>query len=115
LGHALVFIYLVTLLVGLWAAFSTWQSYDRRRISFLRHLLHHIVFINAAVFLYLVAKYVITNLLGNGAVAPHPLWVVSACVVGFCVGLGLAITLVQLVYALLGRVVPASVNRVVGS
>lgn len=64
MNHILVFAFLITVLVGTWAAFAAWQRYRRYRHSQTWHLLNYVVAFNVMAFGYLTAQYAFTNLIG---------------------------------------------------
>jgi len=103
MGHVVIFMYLVTLLVGAWAAFAFRQALTRDRVPLLRSLVRYIVLFNVAIFTYLVIKYVFTNLLAEDVSSSHPVVLVVLCLAGFCVEIGVAFALVQVSAAIRAR------------
>ena len=63
MDHLILLIMLFALILGTWAAVYAFQFYKIYGNSFLRFLVHYIFFLNLAVFLYLVSKYLFMVLL----------------------------------------------------
>lgn len=61
MDHLILLIMLFALILGTWAAVYAFQFYKIYGNSFLRFLVHYIFFLNLAVFLYLVSKYLFIN------------------------------------------------------
>jgi DNA-binding CsgD family transcriptional regulator len=110
-GHVLIFTCVVNLVVGAWVAFTIRLKLVTLRVPVLRCLLHYVVFFNVSIFVFLVMKYVLTNLLAEEASAAPSAWLVVAFWAGFCVEIGLSFTLVQVAYASRERRLPPLVPR----
>ena len=61
MDHLILLIMLFALILGTWAAVYAFQFYKIYGNSFLRFLVRYIFFLNLAVFLYLVTKYLYLN------------------------------------------------------
>jgi DNA-binding CsgD family transcriptional regulator len=61
MDHLILLIMLFALILGTWAAVYAFQFYKIYGNSFLRFLVRYILFLNLAVFLYLVTKYLYLN------------------------------------------------------
>jgi DNA-binding CsgD family transcriptional regulator len=61
MDHLILLIILVALILGTWAAVYAFQFYKVYGHSCLRFLVRYVLFLNSAVFLYLVTKYLFIN------------------------------------------------------
>jgi DNA-binding CsgD family transcriptional regulator len=112
MDHMLVFSYLVIVLLGTWSAFVTLQLYRTRGVPLLRHLFYYIICLNTVVLGYLIAKYAVTNLIGDDPSAyPNSLLVVTAAPI-FAIYTGLSWTALRLAGALRRRAPVPRLGRV---
>lgn len=61
--HFIILIHIVTLIVGSWMAFYSYQMYKTHNYSFIRSLVGFIIFLNLWILLDLTSKYVHFNIM----------------------------------------------------
>jgi DNA-binding CsgD family transcriptional regulator len=103
MGHILIFMYMIALFIGTWAAFYTHQMYKLYRLDLLRHFLNYTIFFNLSLFVYQISEYVFFNLLGSESTNLPPNVRVILSLIGFMVEFGMAYSLVNASLRLLGR------------
>ena len=103
MGHILIFMYMIALLVGTWAAFYTHQMFKIYRLQLLRHLLNYTIFFNLSLFVYQISEYVFFNILGSESANLPPLVRVIMSLIGFIVEIGMTYSLVKTSLYLLGK------------
>ena len=99
MAHALIFMNVVVLLIGSWAAFSLKNRLEHTQEEVLRPVTHHLVFIVAAVFMNLVVRYAYLNLVDDGFATTRPAWMAALVLPGFFVEAGVAWSLIQTAFA----------------
>jgi DNA-binding CsgD family transcriptional regulator len=93
--HALIFINVIILLIGSWAAFTLRSRIEQTQEAVLRPIMHHLAFIVAAIFINLVVRYASLNLVGDDFSTARPAWMVLLVLPGFLLETGVAWTLFQ--------------------
>jgi DNA-binding CsgD family transcriptional regulator len=103
MAHLLILGYTVILLVGTWAAVTTHQMRRRLAQPFLKSLLYSIVVFNLSVFLYLVGRYVWTNLVRHDPGSADPSVEGVFLLIILLIEIAWAYTVVRLVVELQGE------------
>jgi DNA-binding CsgD family transcriptional regulator len=101
--HLVVLFDIVTLVVGTWVAFYTYQSYRSTKIPYLRSIFFYIIFYNLTVSVHFLINYTKTNLMRHDMSVANPWIVTSIYVMGFVTQIGLTYSLVRVVQELRGR------------
>ncbi len=103
MAHFVILGYIIILLVGTWAAVTTHQMRRRFDRPFLKSLLYYIVVFNISIFLYLVSRYVWTNLVRHDPGSADPSVEGVFLLVILLVEIAWAYTVVRLVIELQGE------------
>lgn len=103
MGHIVIFLQIITLTAGVWAAVVIFHLHRRTDQRYLKHLFVYIICFNGFVFFYLATTYLCTNLLGFDFWSSHPLYVVLGTPLDLALGIGLAWTLLRTVLTLQER------------
>ena len=103
MGHILIFMYMIALLVGTWAAFQTHQAHKLYRMDLLRHFLNYTLSFCLSLFVYQISEYVFFNIIGRQQDHFPPGLTVIITLFAFIVEIGMSYSLVKTGMRLLGR------------
>jgi len=108
--HICIFAYFVCLVVGIFAAFYSFQLHKTYRYPFLRHFVNYIVVFNLVIFLYLVIKYANVNFPGP-AIADYNSPFYTVMFLAASIGeIGLIYTFFRVCLGLLEKDIPKKAN-----
>jgi DNA-binding CsgD family transcriptional regulator len=115
MDHIVILGYVVILMAGTWGAVSTYQTYRRFHLPFLKSLFQYILAFNVMVFFYFITRYTVVNIFGREPTDTRPLVVTCLSLAIFAVESGLAYTLVRVVVDLGGGGGSKAVKRAFAS
>jgi DNA-binding CsgD family transcriptional regulator len=108
--HICIFAYFVCLVVGIFAAFYSFQLHKTYRYPFLSHFVNYIVVFNLVIFLYLVIKYASVNFPGP-AIADYNSPFYTVMFLAASIGeIGLIYTFFRVCLGLLEKDIPKKAN-----
>jgi DNA-binding CsgD family transcriptional regulator len=102
MDHLILLIMLFALILGTWAAVYAFQFYKIYGNAFLRFLVRYILFLNLAVFLYLVTKYLYLNFAESLFTDPKSAFYTIVFLIATLVEIGLIHSYVYVVLGLKG-------------
>ena len=109
--HLILLIMLFALILGTWAAVYAFQFYKIYGNAFLRYLVRYILFLNLAVFLYLVTKYLYLNFPESLFTDPKSAFYTIVFLIATFLEIGLIHSFVCVVLGLKGIENPNMLNR----
>lgn len=111
MDHLILLIILFALILGTWAVVCTAQFYKTYGNPFLRFLVRYIIFLNLAVFLYLVTKYLYLNFSRSLFTDPKSAFYTIVFLIATFVEIGLINSYVTVVMRLKGFKFSLRLNR----
>lgn len=111
MDHLILLIILFALILGTWAAVYAFQFYKVYGNPFLRFLVRYILFLNLAVFLYLVTKYLFVNFPDSIFTDPKSGFYTIVFLIATLVEIGLIYSFVCVVLGLKGLENSNNLNR----
>jgi DNA-binding CsgD family transcriptional regulator len=112
MDHLILLIMLLALMIGTWAAVDTLQLFKIHGSPLLRALVRYIVFLNAAVLLYLVTKYLYLNFPDSQFADPKSAFYAVVFFVATPIEIGLAYFYVIVTLGLREADSPRVLNRI---
>ena len=109
--HIIVLLYTIIVIIGAWAAFYTHQNYKYYKKTFLRDLVHYIVFFNLYVLFYQIVEYLYLNLVGGDLSNLPPIIRIVFYLASLIIQLGMAWTFIRVVIGLQGKSVSQIIER----
>jgi DNA-binding CsgD family transcriptional regulator len=109
--HIAILGYIIILMVGSWAAFTTLQMYRRFGMPLLKSLFFYLIVFNVSIFLYLTGRYAWLNLVSRGSIVADPTLELVLRVSILITEIGLAYTMVRTAVELRGRIRLQRLNR----
>jgi len=110
--HILILLYSVIVIMGAWAAFYTHQMYKKYKMTFLRDLIHYIIFFNMSVLFYQIIEYLYMNLLGNDLSNLHPFLRIFIYLVILIIQIGMTWTFIRVIMGLREKSVSKKIERI---
>jgi DNA-binding CsgD family transcriptional regulator len=112
MDHLILLIMLFALMIGTWAAVDASQLFKINGSPLLRALVRYILFLNSAVLLYLVTKYLYLNFPDSQFADPKSSFYTVAFLLATPVEIGLAYFYVTVTLGLRGSESPPVLNRI---
>ena len=112
MDHLILLIMLFALMIGTWAAVDTSQLFKIHGSPLLRALVRYILFLNSAVLLYLVTKYLYLNFPDSQFADPKSAFYAVAFLLATPIEIGLAYYYVIVTFELRELDIPLALNRI---
>lgn len=108
--HVLILFNILTLVIGSWAAFYTWQIRKFYNHLFLTPIIYFIAFYNLMIFNSIIMSYVMTNMFENMSAYNSSQFARSILPVSHLIYMLLTCFLLQIIFGLFGKTIPGK-NR----
>lgn len=109
--HAIILLYSVIVIMGVWAAFYMHSVYKNYKMAFLRDFFLYIIFINLDVLLYQIFEYLYMNILGRDLSNLHPYLSAIFYLVALIIQIGITWTFIRVIIGLQGKSVSLRIKQ----